>query len=64
MHTQTVHEQPTPLRRVIRRSTNWTLKEHEVVVSHWPDVDAIAKQLPHRTRRACPSSGFLGQQAA
>ena len=38
--------------RVIRRHNDWTLKEHEVVVSHWPDIDEITKRLPHRTRAA------------
>lgn len=38
--------------RVIRRSNDWTLKEHEVVVSYWPDIDEIAKRLPHRSRYA------------
>lgn len=38
--------------RVIRRYNDWTLKEHEVVVSHWPDIQAIMKRLPHRTIRA------------
>lgn len=38
--------------RVHRRRDDWTLKEHEVVVSHWPDVEAIRKRLPHRSKRA------------
>lgn len=38
--------------RVVRRHSDWTLKEHEVVISHWPDVQAIRKRLPHRTIRA------------
>ncbi|MGS1095134.1 hypothetical protein ACVCNR_11185 [Aquamicrobium terrae] len=38
--------------RVIRRSNDWTLKEHEVVVSYWPDMGAIAERLPHRSNTA------------
>lgn len=38
--------------RVVRRHSDWTLKEHEVVVSYWPDVEAIRKRLPHRSKRA------------
>lgn len=38
--------------RVIRKLNDWTLKEHEVVVSYWPDVRAIRKCLPHRTEAA------------
>lgn len=40
------------LQPVRRRKDDWTLKEHEVVVSHWPDVEAIIKRLPHRSKRA------------
>jgi len=50
MHSS--HQTEIPLRRVVRRSNDWTLKEHEVVVTHWPDKEAIAKLLPHRTRNA------------
>lgn len=42
----------TRVPRVHRRIADWTLKEHEVVVSHWPDVDEIGRRLPHRTRKA------------
>jgi hypothetical protein len=39
--------------RPIRRVTNaWTLKEHEVVVTHWPDKATIRMLLPHRTEAA------------
>src|SRR5690606_32555860 len=38
--------------RVVRRQRDWTLKEHEVVVSHWPDAAEISRRLPHRTRGA------------
>ena len=37
--------------RVHRRRDDCTLKEHEVVVSHWPDVEAIRKRLPHRSKK-------------
>jgi hypothetical protein len=45
-----------PLRR---RGSDWTLKEHEVVVTHWPDVRTIKRLLPHRTQRAI--EGFAGR---
>lgn len=38
--------------KVVRRHSDWTLKEHEVVVSHWPDINTIRSALPHRTRKA------------
>lgn len=41
-----------PRHRVIRRHSDWTLKEHEVVVSYWPDIAAIQSALPHRSRAA------------
>lgn len=44
---------------VIRRLHDWTLKEHEVVVSHWPDIKAIRTLLPHRTENAIRS--FAGK---
>jgi hypothetical protein len=50
-----MHSSPqteVPLRRVIRRSNEWTLREHEVVISYWPDVRTIRKLLPHRTQMA------------
>lgn len=49
-------ESPRPL---VRRSNDWTLKEHEVVVSHWPDVKTIERLLPHRTR--CAIVAFAGK---
>lgn len=47
------------IHRVVRRQNDWTLKEHEVVVTHWPDVAAIEKRLPHRSRIAIQS--FAGK---
>lgn len=55
----TIGHSAVRVHRVVRRHSDWTLKEHEVVVSHWPDVDKIAKQLPHRTRNAIRS--FAGK---
>lgn len=52
IHGTTGEEHSTQLRPVVRRSNDWTLKEHEVVVSFWPDVGAIEQRLPHRTGRA------------
>jgi hypothetical protein len=49
----------TRTNRVVRRLNDWTLKEHEVLVSHWPDVTTIRKRLPHRTVRAI--RGFAGK---
>ena len=40
---------PPDAQRVVRRHSDWTLREHEVVISHWPDVAAIRRRLPHRT---------------
>lgn len=48
----TIGHSAVRVHRVVRRHSDWTLKEHEVVVSHWPDVEAIRKRLPHRTIRA------------
>jgi hypothetical protein len=45
--------------RVVRRQDAWTLREHEVVVSHWPDIEAIEKRLPYRTRIAI--ANFAGK---
>ena len=51
MHgTFTEHSEPP--RRLIRRSSDWTLKEHEVMVSHWPDRETITRLLPHRSPAA------------
>jgi DNA-binding CsgD family transcriptional regulator len=37
----------------LRRKTNeWTLREHEVVISHWPDIATIMQILPHRSVHA------------
>ena len=44
----TIDAAPTRVHRVVRKQNDWTLKEHEVVVSHWPDVETIQKSLPHR----------------
>jgi antitoxin component of RelBE/YafQ-DinJ toxin-antitoxin module len=46
-------------RPVRRCKHDWTLKEHEVVVDHWPDIDTIGRLLPHRTRSAIQS--FAGK---
>ncbi|MGI3128745.1 hypothetical protein [Nitratireductor sp. PBL-C9] len=43
---------PQRIRSVRRRNSDWTMKEHEVIVSHWPDIETIEKCLPHRSRRA------------
>ncbi|MEW9838716.1 hypothetical protein [Mesorhizobium marinum] len=40
---------PPVASRIVRKHNDWTLKEHEVVMSHWPEVDAIKQRLPHRT---------------
>lgn len=48
----TIEHAASRTHRVIRRHSDWTLKEHEVVVSFWPDVGEIKSRLPHRTRRA------------
>lgn len=29
----------------------WTLEEYEIVATLWPDIDAIRKRLPHRSRK-------------
>jgi hypothetical protein len=54
MHGTIVSPEPS---RVVRRHNDWTLKEHEVVVSHWPDIGEIARRLPHRTRGAIQGFG-------
>ncbi|QOF73268.1 hypothetical protein IG197_09550 [Aminobacter sp. SR38] len=46
---------PVRHHRVVRRHSDWTLKEHEVVVSHWPNMDEIKKRLPHRSQHAIAS---------
>lgn len=51
----TIDAAPTRVHRVVRRHNDWTLKEHEVVINHWPDVDAIHRLIPHRTRIAIQS---------
>lgn len=51
MHGTFQHEEARG-RRIVRRHSDWTLKEHEVVVSHWPDIETIKRALPHRTRTA------------
>lgn len=51
MHGMIGRESSQP-RRIIRRHSDWTLKEHEVVVSYWPDMNAIRKRLPHRSAGA------------
>lgn len=56
---QTVEVREHRVSRVFRRSTEWTLREHEVVVPHWPDVDQIARRLPHRS--ATPIRHFAGR---
>lgn len=43
---------PVRIHRVVRRHSDWTLNEHEVVIEHWPDIEKIRRRLPHRTRRA------------
>lgn len=51
MHGMIGRESSQP-RRIVRRHSDWTLKEHEVLVSHWPDMNAIRKRMPHRSVRA------------
>ncbi len=48
----TIGNSAVRVHRVIRRSNDWTLKEHEVVISHWPDMNAIVERLPHRSTKA------------
>lgn len=43
---------PARVHRVVRRHNDWTLKEHAVLMDHWPDVDKLVKLLPHRSRKA------------
>jgi len=50
--SQTIGETDYRVTRVVRRHSDWTLKEHEVLVSYWPDIEQIAKRIPHRTRGA------------
>jgi len=38
-----------------RWKDEWTLREHRVVVDHWPDKKAIHRILPHRTTTAIQS---------
>ncbi len=58
MLQQTASE-PESARRVVRRVNDWTLKEHEVVVSFWPDLEEIRRRLPHRSEQAIKS--FAGK---
>lgn len=58
MHGTLVHTSERH-HRVVRRHNDWTLKEHEVVVSHWPDITTIERRLPYRSRRAI--RGFAGR---
>lgn len=54
--TETACVEHSPrLRPVVRRNNDWTLKEHEIVVSHWPDIATIQKLLPHRSKHAIRS---------
>jgi hypothetical protein len=43
---------PTPVTPLRRNRGSWTLKEHEVVVSHWPDIGQIRLRLPYRSVHA------------
>lgn len=43
---------PEKPRRLCRRNGEWTLREHRVVVSHWPDKKTIARHLPYRSMLA------------
>lgn len=47
-----IGRESNPPRPIVRRHSDWTLKEHEVVVSYWPDTKAIRTRLPHRSVRA------------
>jgi len=38
--------------RIVRRDETWTFTESEVLRRHWPDVEALRRVLPHRTKRA------------
>ncbi len=51
MH-ETIGHSAGRVHRVIRRHNDWTLKEHEVLISHWPDVNTIRRRIPHRSTRA------------
>ncbi|MBX9465586.1 MAG: hypothetical protein KL840_21895 [Aquamicrobium sp.] len=54
-----IGRESSPPRPIVRRHSDWTLKEHEVVVSFWPDIEEIEKRLPHRTKAAI--RGFAGK---
>lgn len=41
-----------PPRRVRRAMNHWTLREHEMVVTYWPDRATIRGLLPHRSSAA------------
>jgi hypothetical protein len=55
----TIGQHESGVRRIRRARNDWTLKEHEVVISFWPNIDEIAKRLPHRTLNAIRS--FAGK---
>lgn len=40
------------VRRIRKAKNDWTLKEHEVLVTYWPDVSLIRRALPHRSEAA------------
>lgn len=44
--------QPFARSRIIRRDDSWTYRETEVLRGHWPDMAAMRKLLPHRTKTA------------
>ena len=48
----TLDAENTSFKPIRRHKNEWTLREHEVVVCHWPDIEKIMKLLPHRTRCA------------
>ncbi len=50
---------PSPDKPIVRRINDWSLREHEVVVSHWPNLLEIRRLLPHRTVNAINS--FAGK---
>jgi hypothetical protein len=49
-----MHGNPGPVRRtrIVRRDDSWTFIESEILREHWPDVDLLAKLLPHRKATA------------
>lgn len=45
----------TPVRPLRRVADSWTMREHEIVITYWPDIGKIREYLPHRTIHAVRS---------